>query len=72
MQKEDTEFTDSVRDEIAKQLEEPKKHSGKDATEILPKPIKYIHQKYKSMKKAINNARERLNATVVPYSQTSS
>jgi len=70
MQKEDTEFTDSARDEIAKQLEEPKKHSGKEATEIFPQPIKYIHQKYRKMKSTIYRIRERLNATVVPLSKS--
>jgi hypothetical protein len=71
MQKENTEFTDSAKDEIAKQLEEPKKHSGKEATEIFPQPIKYIHQKYQKIKITIYRIRERSNATVVPFSQSS-
>jgi len=71
MQKENTEFTDSAKDEIVKQLEEPKKHSGKEATEIFPQPIKYIHRKYQKMKITIYRIRERSNATVVPFSQSS-
>jgi hypothetical protein len=71
MQKEETEFTDSAKDEIAKQLEEPKKHSGKEAIEIFPQPIKYIHQKYQKMKSTIY-IRERSNATVIPFSQSPS
>jgi hypothetical protein len=70
MQKKETEFTDSAKDEIAKQLEEPKRHSGKEATEIFPQPIKYIHQKYQKIKITIYRIRERSNATVVPFSES--
>ena len=71
MQKEDSgkiqmssEFSSSALDEILKQLEELKNHSGKDANEIFPKTDKYITPKKKA-KKTVDKVRERLNATVL-------
>jgi hypothetical protein len=40
-------------------------NSGKDATEIFPKPDKYITKKNKKPKNNFEKIRERLNATVV-------
>jgi hypothetical protein len=62
VQRENSEFTDSARDEINRQLEELDKHSGKDANDIHPKPVRFIECR---KKKRIDVIRERLNATVV-------
>ena len=57
MQKEDSgkiqmssECSSSALDEILKQLEELKNHSGKDANEIFPQTEKYITPKKKAKK----------------------
>ena len=61
-----SEFSDSARDEIKSQLEELEKHSGKDATDIQPKPQRYVN---KRITKTLRKIRERLNATIL-YSDT--
>ena len=62
MKNEDSECSDSAKDEIKNQLEECEKHSGKEATEIDPKPERFIS---KRMKKTLKRIRERLNATFI-------
>jgi hypothetical protein len=61
-----SEYSDSARDEIQRQLEELEKHSGKDATDIQPKPQRFVN---KRITKTLKKIRERLNATFV-YSDT--
>lgn len=70
MQKEySSEFTHFAREEIVKQLVNPQKHSGKEASDIFPQPIKYVHQKYQKMRSTIHRLRERSSARVVPSSE---
>lgn len=62
MNKNKSEFTSSARDEIKDQLEELAKHSGKEPTEIDPKPERFIHQR---IKKKLQKIRAKLNATFI-------
>jgi hypothetical protein len=61
--REESEFTDSTRDEIRRQLEELEKHSGKEANDIHPQPERFVLKCRK--KKKSEKTRERPNATVV-------
>jgi hypothetical protein len=65
-----SECSDSAKSEIQHQLEEMQKHSGKDSTDILPKPEKIVtgiknrRGKKKGFTKNEDGPRERLYATI--------
>jgi len=59
-----SEYSDSSKEEIQNQLEEPKRHSGKEATEIYPKTEKNVNVQG-CILYTNTNTRERLNATVI-------
>ena len=57
-----SECSESAKNEILLQLDELKKHSGKDSSDILPRLEKIITKPVKNKK---GKVRERLNATVI-------
>ena len=59
-----SEYSDSSKEEIQNQLEEPNRHSGKEATEIYPKTEKMVNSKI-NITNTNKYIRERLNATVI-------
>jgi hypothetical protein len=61
-----SEYSDSSKEEIQNQLEEPNRHSGKEATEIYPKTEKMVNSQINNTNTNTNtNTRVRLNATVI-------
>lgn len=64
-----SECSDSAKREIDRQLDELKKHSGKDSSDILPKPEKIVQRckrkKDNDIVKNESTLRERLYATVI-------
>jgi hypothetical protein len=70
-----SECSESAKNEIERQLEELKKHSGKDSNDVLPRPEKIISSSVtvpcetslhsKPVKNKKGKMRERLNATII-------
>ena len=61
-----SEYSDSSKEEIQNQLEEPNRHSGKEATEIYPKTEKMVNSQINiTYTNTHTNTRERLNATII-------
>jgi exonuclease I len=61
-----SECSDSAKIEIERQLDELKKHFGRDSSDILPKPEKIVTGiKNRRVEKENTSFRERLNATIL-------